>query len=124
MIKLVITFYRRPGMTLEQFTDRWLNVHGPLVRRLADDLHIRRYVQSHGLSADGAEEPIGERASALPPDACVELWYDNMADFVAALNTPEGRAATALLMQDEAEFVDTSRSVAWFTEEHEIVPLP
>ena len=48
MIKLVFCCRRRQDMTREAFQARWLDEHGPLVRRLREHLPMmKRYVQSH-----------------------------------------------------------------------------
>ena len=47
MIKLVFTLRRRPGMTREEFQHHWREHHAPIVKRHAETLRIRRYVQVH-----------------------------------------------------------------------------
>ena len=44
MIKSLSLLTRKPGMTHEQFVKHWLEVHGPLARKVPG---LRRYVQSH-----------------------------------------------------------------------------
>ncbi len=46
MIKLVFTFRRRAGISLEEFHRYWHNEHAELVSQHADALRIRRYVQT------------------------------------------------------------------------------
>lgn len=44
MIKRVMLLTRKTGMTREQFTRHWLDVHAPLAHAVPG---LRRYVQSH-----------------------------------------------------------------------------
>ena len=44
MIKSLSLLTRKAGMTHEQFVKHWLEVHGPLARKVPG---LRRYVQSH-----------------------------------------------------------------------------
>ena len=44
MIKRVTLLTRKAGMTREQFTRHWLEVHAPLAHAVPG---LRRYVQSH-----------------------------------------------------------------------------
>ena len=44
MIKRVTLLTRKAGMTREQFTRHWLDVHAPLAHAVPG---LRRYVQSH-----------------------------------------------------------------------------
>ena len=47
MIKFVFTIRRRPDMSREEFQKYWFENHGALIKRHAETLHIRRYVQTH-----------------------------------------------------------------------------
>ncbi len=62
MIKMTFCVRRKEGMSEEEFHDYWLNKHGPLVKSVAKDLNISRYVLP----------PIGED---IPPlaEAVAEL---------------------------------------------------
>lgn len=48
-----------------------------------------------------------------------ELWWKEE-DFGPAGEMPEGQAAAKLLIEDEAKFIDFSRSPLWFNREHVI----
>ena len=80
MIKLVFCCRRKEGMTREEFQARWLDVHGPLVKRLREALPMmRRYVQSHTL-ADTLNEALREsRGTGEPYDGLTEVWFDDLA---------------------------------------------
>ena len=119
MIKLVFCCRRKQGMTVEDFQTRWLNVHGPLVRRMHKDLpQMKRYVQSHTLMGEATEMVRASRGANDPYDGITEVWFENLeslaGDGEAAMN------AAAKLYEDEAEFIDFSNSSVFFTEEHVI----
>ena len=124
MIKLVFCCRRKAGLTREQFQARWLDVHGPRVRRLRMDLPMmKRYVQSHTLTgAVGDAVNDGLRASRgvkEPYDGITEVWFDDL----ASMGGGGGEAAVAAgqrLLEDEGEFIDFAGSAVFVTEEHEI----
>lgn len=106
MIKLVYCITRKPGLSPEEFSSYWEQVHGPIGRRIPG---LRRLVQSHAVA-----HPRG-----FPPadfDGMAELWFDDLAAVEAARASPEWSASTA----DEAGFVDPSRTAFFLTEEREI----
>ena len=123
MIKIIFCLRRRPTLTREAFADYWLNQHGPLVRRLAADLRIQRYVQSHTLSDDRLT-PLIHARSAEPEafDGVAELWWRSVDDIFAVGQTGAGLAAGQALLADERTFIDLARSPLFFANEHEIVP--
>ncbi len=70
MIKLVFTLRRREDMTREEFQRYWREQHAPLVKRHADALHIRRYIQVHACDTNLDEAIAGPRGS----DASTTAW--------------------------------------------------
>jgi uncharacterized protein (TIGR02118 family) len=106
MIKLVYCITRRSGMSLEDFSRYWHDVHGPIGRRIPG---LRRLVQSHRVSRQG-EMP----APAF--DGMAELWFDDLGALEAAKRSPEWQASSA----DEAHFIDETRTALFLTEEREI----
>lgn len=118
MIKLVYVITRREGMSAEAFHDYWLNGHGPLVAKQAKALRLRKYVQSHLLDHPANEGMRAARGMLPPVDGITEVWWDSMADLQAAYASPEGAASGAILAQDEAGFIDFSRSQVFMTQEH------
>jgi uncharacterized protein (TIGR02118 family) len=93
-------------MRVEEFSQYWLHVHGPIGRRIPGH---RRLVQSH---------PVRHPADLRPPsfDGMAELWFDDLNALQAARRTPEWRMST----DDEANFIDETRTGLFLTQEHEI----
>ncbi len=122
MIKLVYVLRRRPEMTREEFQTYWRETHGPLIQKLADKLSVRRYVQVHtgypefSLGEDPIRGEMGE-----PYDGVAELWFDDVDSLVTAMSSPEGQEAAQLASEDEAKFIDFSRSSGWLADEHVFV---
>jgi uncharacterized protein (TIGR02118 family) len=121
MIKLTFCARRLSSLSLAEFQRYWREVHGPLVRRHAATLRIRRYVQVHALDAPVNDALRASRGGPEPFDGIAELWWDSLDDLVAATATPDGRAASQELLADEQRFIDLAKSPLWVGEEHEVV---
>ena len=61
--------------------------------------------------------------SGFPFDGVAVISGDRE-DLVNALGTVEGLQAVQELLEDEARFIDLSRSAIWIAEEHEILAKP
>jgi uncharacterized protein (TIGR02118 family) len=121
MIKLTFCLVRLPHLTRVEFQDYWFNTHGPLVRSLADELQIRRYVQFHSAPED-LNAPIRASRDAPPEfDGVAELWFDSLEAVAANGERPEARAAAQTLLEDERRFIDLAKSPLWWGEEKVIV---
>lgn len=121
MIKLIFCVRRRPGMTREAFHDYWFRNHGPLVKRHAATLGIKRYVQSHALHLPHDEAFRASRGAGEPYDGAAEIWIDSVADLDASAANPAAQAAGRELLEDEAKFIDLARSSLFLVEECVIV---
>jgi uncharacterized protein (TIGR02118 family) len=122
MIKLVFSIRRREGMTREEFQRHWREDHAPIVKRNADTLRIRRYVQVHARETE-LDEMLATSRETEPDiyDGVAELWWDSVEDILAAYSTPEGLAAGAELLEDEKRFIDLPRSAIWLGEENVVI---
>ena len=78
-VKMMSFFQRRPGMSLEECHDYWLNRHAPLVPRTPG---IMRYIQNHVL-------PETYETMDPPFDGIAELWWPDMASYEIAIKSPE-----------------------------------
>ena len=122
MIKLVFTLRRREDMTRAEFQRYWREQHAPLVKRHAEALHIRRYVQVHARDTDLDEAVAGARGSEPRfYDGVAELWWDSVEELVAAFSSDAGQAAGRDLLEDEQRFIDLPRSPLWFGEENVVI---
>ena len=121
MIKLSYTLHRRAGMSRAEFQRYWLEEHAPLVKSVQVDLRLRRYAQVHTFvdASGGPDGTRGEMADA--PDGVAELWWESLDELRAAMATPEGQRADALLVEDESKFIDFRRSSMGFGNVHEII---
>jgi uncharacterized protein (TIGR02118 family) len=122
MIKLVFTVRRRAGMTREEFQRYWREEHAQLVKRHAEALHIRRYVQTHARDTDLDEALAGSRGSEPRRyDGVAELWWESLDDLLAATASEAGQVAGRALLEDERRFVDLPNSPLWLGEEHVVI---
>ena len=119
VLKLTFCLRRLPRLSLPEFQDYWLTRHGPLVRRLQPALGMVRYVQQHRLEGDLAAGMQRVRGAPEPYDGVAELWWESEEAFRSARG-PEAREAGRLLLEDEAKFIDLSRSPLWLNREQMI----
>jgi uncharacterized protein (TIGR02118 family) len=126
MVKLVFVCYRRPDLTHEQFCTHWREVHAPLIHGMHEQIGLRKYIQNHPLSAEVNAAYAASRGMTLEdlPDGVAEAWWDSPEEMDATFATEAGQELAALMLEDEAKFVDYSRSRALFVEEHPIVEGP
>lgn len=121
MLKLISFIKRAPGLTPEEFGERWCR-HAKLVRRYAAALGIRRYVQNVPLPDAVAQDALrsGRGLAPIDCDGSASLWWDDMASHRAAHLTAEGAEALRVLKEDEAQFVDIAHSQFWYAVETEV----
>ena len=121
MIKLTFCLVRLPHLSREAFQEYWRGTHAPLVASVAETLGIRRYVQMHSLPAEAS---AGIRASRHAPaefDGVAELWFDSLEAIAENGRRPEAQAAGAMLLEDEARFIDLPKSPLWWGLERVVV---
>jgi uncharacterized protein (TIGR02118 family) len=122
MIKLVFNIRRRADIEPEEFFRYWKDEHGPLVRSVAADIGVVRYVQSHTIDTPINDLLQASRQTLPRYDGVAELWWESIDSFVAAQSSPEAQAAAATLLEDEGRFIDFESATIFLTEEHEIIP--
>jgi uncharacterized protein (TIGR02118 family) len=120
MIKLVYVVQARDDVADDEFHRYWLEEHGPLVASVAADIRARKYVQSHTIDTPLNQVLVDSRGMAPIHHGITEVWWDSVAELQAAMATQEGAKAAARLLEDEAKFIDFSRSTIFLTEEHTI----
>jgi uncharacterized protein (TIGR02118 family) len=122
VIKLVFTIRRREGMTREEFQRYWRQEHAQLVKRHAEVLRIRRYVQTHARDTDLDEALAGSRGSQPRYyDGVAELWWESVEDLLEASTSDEGQIAGQALLEDERRFIDLANSPIWLGEENVVI---
>jgi uncharacterized protein (TIGR02118 family) len=122
VIKLTFCLHRLPGLSREAFQSYWHERHAPLVARHAEILRIRRYVQTHALTAPFNDVLRASRGAPEMYDGVAELWWDSFDDLAASGSSEEARAAGLELLEDERKFIDLARSPLWLGEEKTILP--
>jgi len=121
MLKLVFCLRRLPELSRADFQRYWREQHGPLVRRHAAALRIRRYLQLHTLESPLQDALRASRGGPEAFDGVAELWWDSQEDLEAVLRDPDGQRAAAELLEDERRFIDLARSPLWVGAEHQII---
>ncbi len=121
MIKMIVSFKRKPGLTFEEFNDHWRNNHAPLVQSVKDVLRIKRYVQNPNAQSPFLTKWVEERGFVLGYDGTAEAWFDSEEDMVAGNDSPEGQAATKMLFEDELRFLDPTSAVTLIVREREMI---
>ncbi len=121
MVKLVFCARRLGSLSPEEFQRYWREQHGPLVRRHAKLLRIRRYVQVHTLDHPAQDALRASRGGPEAYDGVAELWWDSLEDLAAGTVDEAARAASRELLADERRFIDLASSPLFLGEEHVFV---
>ncbi len=99
MIKVIALGKKRPGISQEEFSRHWREIHVPLAKKYMTQLCIKKYIQNHIISEPGASDP---EFSGI-----TEVWYENMEEFNAGTNFWNSEAGK-VIRDDEDSFIDRS----------------
>lgn len=102
MIKFVLLFPRKKGLSRDEFMQQWRDVCVPMVRELPG---LRGLVISPVIEQPGADEPRY--------DGIAEWWFDDLDAGKAALDSPQAKA----VIDDMPKFVDMENFILTMTEE-------
>jgi len=119
MIKFVMCLTRNSAMSREEFKDYWMNKHGPFFMSNADAMGAKKYVQSHTLNTPLNEGLRASRGMLPEYDGIAEVWFESEQALMEGMSSPEGQKLGAVLLEDEKNFIDHSRSSAFIVHEHE-----
>ncbi len=110
MIHQLIFAAPKPGMTVEEFQDYWVNVHA--VKYASKIPQIRKYMIDTTIGFD-ENEPLW--------NGVAEIWLENGEDELASLQTPEFLQGARA---DEPNWAAFWQTVALDTDTHEILAGP
>jgi uncharacterized protein (TIGR02118 family) len=110
MVKLIALLKRKPGISKEEFAQRWLTEHTKLSTKIPGVCGYRINIATDRQPADTGNEPIY--------DGTAEMWWESIEAMEAAFATDQGKAAGA----DADQFADVRIHI--YTEEHVIMPGP
>jgi uncharacterized protein (TIGR02118 family) len=122
MLKIILCLKRRPEISREGFRRYWSEDHAQLIREVAGPMGMRRNVHNYTITT-ALDGPLRERRSAEADDydGVAESWFDSLEALIAAISTEEGRRAARRLAEDEARFIDFSRSRIFFADERTVI---
>jgi uncharacterized protein (TIGR02118 family) len=119
IVKLFYCLRPKPGMAEADAQFYWRTSHGPLIRSHAEAMRALRYVQVHRHPDELEAGLRAARGTAVDPYmGHAELWYDRG---IQAAQTPEAAAAAKAAVEDEATFIDFSRSALFFGKENVVI---
>jgi uncharacterized protein (TIGR02118 family) len=120
LIKMVAIVWRKPGLSIDEFTARWRDGHAPLVNKHKAAMGFIKYVQSHTLASPEIDAFRTLRGWGPPPDGIAELWWESEEALRLSFASQEAAEASAILEEDERHFVDMARTAAFLSSEFEV----
>ena len=117
MIKLVYCLRKRSHLSDEEFRAYWKNVHSKIGTAMCAKENVLRYVQSHKVDTELNDGIKSSRGLGDPYDGIAELWWKDVSTVRADLENPDLSEDFEKLLADEGNFIDFSKSCAFFTEE-------
>jgi len=116
MIKFVQCVRRKPGLSKQEFRERWAD-YGEQVKAIADASKARRCVLSTALVVDQNMSIMQSRGTKAPYDGMAEVWWDRGADVVTFTES----AAVAELLEElrraQEEIMDLPNCTFFFASE-------
>lgn len=119
MIKLVMCLTRRGDISREEFMDYWQDKHGPFFMSNAEAMGAKKYVQSQTIDSPLNEGMRASRDMMPEYDGVAEVWFESEEALIHGMSSPEGQKLGALLLEDEKNFIDHTKSSAFIVNEVE-----
>jgi len=117
LVKLFFCLRHPANLSLDQAQLYWRTNHGPTIRGVANGMRLKRYLQVHRCDDPLEQQLRASRGTRVAPyTGHAEAWFDR-ADLATIGNTPEGRRAMEIAVEDESKFIDFAHSAMWIAKE-------
>ena len=117
MIRYINCFRKKPTMSDDEFRRHWCSEEfNNLVRRVVDLSHATRYAKNLTLHVQAAQTLTQDRGIGEPYDAVLEYWWPDARHFTDYYENDAAKALMREMADVQAQFIDLSRSTAFFTE--------
>ena len=110
MVKCIALLKRKPGLSHQEFAQRWVNEHTKLSGQLPD-------CRGYYINVAIPHQPAGDDVEPLY-DGTAELWWDSVEAMEASFASDIGKIAGA----DADEFCDVRIHI--YTDEFCVIPGP
>ncbi len=118
MIRYINCFRKKPGMSDEEFRKYWCNDRfKELVAQVAALSNAARHAKNLALRVQATEQLIKDRGIGEPYDGVLEYWWQDASELMAKYQSPEAIALLKDMSEYQKQFIDLSRSTAFFTED-------
>jgi len=118
VIRYINCFRKKPGMSDEEFRKYWCNdSFNKLVTEVAALSNAVRHAKNLALRVQATEQLIQDRGIGEPYDGLIEYWWQDASQLMEKYQSPEAAALLKEMSEYQAQFIDLSRSTAFFTED-------
>lgn len=117
MIRYINCFRKKPGMSDEEFRKYWCSDEfNQLVSRVVELSNALRYAKNLTLRVQATERLIEDRGIGEPYDGVLEYWWQDASKLMDTYQSPQAVALLGEMSEYQQQFIDLSRSTAFFTE--------
>ncbi len=116
MIKFVQCVRRKPGLSKQEFRDKWAE-YGGKVKAISDAAKAKRCVLSTALVVDQNMAIMQSRGTKAPYDGMAEIWWEHGRDIVTFLEAPESTEHIEGLRRAQESFMDLPNCTFFFASE-------
>ena len=118
MIRYLNCFRKKQDLSDEEFRHYWNSEEfHKLVEKVAGLYAAESYAKNLALKVQATYELIEARGIGEPYDAVLEYWWNDARDLQEKYESPEARSLFEEMKNYQAQFIDLSRSTAFFTED-------
>jgi hypothetical protein len=117
MIRYINCIRKRKDISPEEFREYWTGAeYKELLDKLAGYYRAARYSRNLTLKVAMGDRLISDRGLGDPYDGTIEFYWDNANHLSTLYDSAEAQALADQINKYQSEFIDLSRSTAFFTE--------
>lgn len=118
VIRYINCFRKKPGISDDEFRRYWRDDRfNELINRIVALSDADRYAKNLALKVQATEQLIEDRGIGEPYDGVLEYWWQDASELMAKYQSPEAMTLFREMSEYLKQFIDMSRSTAFFTED-------
>lgn len=118
MIRYINCIRKKSDVSAEEFREYWCGAeYGELLDRVASYYQAARHSRNLTLKVEMGDRLISDRGMDEPYDGTIEFYWETANQLSALYGSEEAKALAEQMNKYQSEFIDMSRSTAFFTED-------